>query len=55
MKHRVTNLSILSSAHPLRMVELAIVSIWVSFTLLAHSLELRDSGLQRLPGEPGSK
>jgi hypothetical protein len=55
MKHRVTNLSILSSAPLLRRVELAIVSIWVSFTFLAHSLELRDSDHQRLPGEPGSK
>jgi hypothetical protein len=42
MKRGVTISLNSSSTHSLRVVELAIASVWVSFVLLANVLELRD-------------
>jgi hypothetical protein len=54
MEHRVTTLLNSFSAHPLRVVELAIASVWVSFILLASAQEMRD-GTGRLSANPGAK
>ena len=55
MKHRVTMLSSPSSTHSLRLVQLAIASVWVSFTLLASVQEMRDLFHRRLPAKPEAK
>jgi len=55
MKHRVSILLNSSSAHPLRVVELAIASVWVSFMLLAYAQAVRDVCHGRLPVNPEAK
>ena len=55
MAHRVTILLNSSSAHSLRLVELAIASVWVSFILLANAQEMREVFNRRLPAKPAAK
>ena len=55
MAHRVTLQLNSSSAHSLRVVELAIASVWVSFILLANAREMRDVFHRRLPAPPAAK
>ena len=54
MAHRVT-LQLNSTAHSLRVVELAIASVWVFFILLANAQEMREVFHRRLPATPAGK
>jgi hypothetical protein len=55
MAHRVTLQLNSSSAHSLRVVELAIASVWVFFILLANAQEMRDVFHRRPPAIPAGK
>ena len=55
MKHRVNIPLNSSSAHTLRVVELAIASVWVSIILLASAQKGRDVCHGRLLSNPEAK
>jgi hypothetical protein len=55
VEHRVTIVLNSSSAHPLRMAEVAIASVWVLFILLAKAQEERNVFHRPLPATPEAK